>query len=180
MIARPDDKISEFSQTVNYRSDKSIKLLEDYAPPFIIWLCMSISWWKLEWGCSTVQQCIACLTSNHAKTINSSPFSSFFLCPKTQGRQCHWFPFLCMLSWRKRLSFAKKITILYPPACWIVQLHILDNILREGKIKYHCNDNAVERPDPKGLSTLKVHKIENFFDSDFGICVISLLVMSKY
>jgi hypothetical protein len=27
---------------------------------------------------------------------------------------------------------------------------------------------------------LKVHKIENFFDSDFGICIISLLVMSKY
>jgi hypothetical protein len=27
---------------------------------------------------------------------------------------------------------------------------------------------------------LKVHKIENFFDSDFGICVFSLLVMSKY
>ncbi len=27
---------------------------------------------------------------------------------------------------------------------------------------------------------LKVHKIENFFDSDFGICFISLLVMSKY
>jgi hypothetical protein len=29
-------------------------------------------------------------------------------------------------------------------------------------------------------AALKVHKIENFFDSDFGICVISLLVMSKY
>jgi hypothetical protein len=27
---------------------------------------------------------------------------------------------------------------------------------------------------------LKVHKIENFFDSDFGICIISLIVMSKY
>jgi hypothetical protein len=27
--------------------------------------------------------------------------------------------------------------------------------------------------------TLKVHKIENFFDSDCGICVISLLVMHK-
>ncbi len=26
---------------------------------------------------------------------------------------------------------------------------------------------------------LKVHKIEHFFDSDFGICIISLLVMSK-
>ncbi len=25
--------------------------------------------------------------------------------------------------------------------------------------------------------TLKVHKIENLFDSDFGICVISLLVI---
>jgi hypothetical protein len=32
----------------------------------------------------------------------------------------------------------------------------------------------------KKRSCLKVHKIENFFDSDFGICVISLLVMSKY
>jgi hypothetical protein len=30
------------------------------------------------------------------------------------------------------------------------------------------------------VDDLKVHKIENFFDSDFGICVISLLVMSKY
>ncbi len=29
-------------------------------------------------------------------------------------------------------------------------------------------------------TTLKVHKIENFFDSDFWICVISLLVLSKY
>ncbi len=27
---------------------------------------------------------------------------------------------------------------------------------------------------------LKVQKIENFLDSDLGICVISLLVMSKY
>ncbi len=27
---------------------------------------------------------------------------------------------------------------------------------------------------------LKVQKIEKFFDSDFGICIISLLVMSKY
>ncbi len=27
---------------------------------------------------------------------------------------------------------------------------------------------------------LKVHKIENFFDSDFGICVISLLVSRTY
>ncbi len=35
-------------------------------------------------------------------------------------------------------------------------------------------------PTPSALPSLKVHKIENFFDYDFGICVISLLVMSKY
>ncbi len=29
-------------------------------------------------------------------------------------------------------------------------------------------------------STLKVHKIEIFFGFDFEICIISLLVMSKY
>ncbi len=33
---------------------------------------------------------------------------------------------------------------------------------------------------PSFALSLKVHKIENFFDSDFGICVISLLVMSQY
>ncbi len=27
---------------------------------------------------------------------------------------------------------------------------------------------------------LKVHKIENFFGSDFEFCVISLLIMLKY
>ncbi len=30
-----------------------------------------------------------------------------------------------------------------------------------------------------GHAGLKVHKIDNFFVSDFGICVISLLVMYK-
>jgi hypothetical protein len=34
-------------------------------------------------------------------------------------------------------------------------------------------------PALESAHTLKVHKIENFFDSDFGICVISLLVMHK-
>jgi hypothetical protein len=29
-------------------------------------------------------------------------------------------------------------------------------------------------------STLKIHKIEIFFGFDFKICIISLLVMSKY
>jgi hypothetical protein len=29
-------------------------------------------------------------------------------------------------------------------------------------------------------NSLKVHKIENFFGSDFEFCVISLLVMLKY
>jgi hypothetical protein len=30
------------------------------------------------------------------------------------------------------------------------------------------------------LKTLKVHKIENFFGSDFEFCTISLLVLLKY
>jgi hypothetical protein len=30
------------------------------------------------------------------------------------------------------------------------------------------------------IYSLKVHKIEIFFYSDFGICIISLLVMSTY
>jgi hypothetical protein len=33
---------------------------------------------------------------------------------------------------------------------------------------------------PIKVAQCQVHKIENFFDSDFGICVISLIVMSKY
>ncbi len=32
----------------------------------------------------------------------------------------------------------------------------------------------------KATRTLKVHKIEIFFGFDFEICIISLLVMSKY
>ncbi len=34
--------------------------------------------------------------------------------------------------------------------------------------------------EPSETSTLKVHKIENFFGSYFEFCVISLLVMLKY
>ncbi len=33
---------------------------------------------------------------------------------------------------------------------------------------------------PADTVPLKVHKIEIFFGSDFEICIISLLVMSKY
>jgi hypothetical protein len=53
------------------------------------------------------------------------------------------------------------------------------------KIEKHVN-SKVQCLKYVGLSLLlwkdllKVHKIENFFDSDFGICLISLLVMSKY
>jgi hypothetical protein len=41
-------------------------------------------------------------------------------------------------------------------------------------------DTVPRPPPPLPLPSLKVHKIENFFDSDFGIRVISLLVMTKY
>jgi hypothetical protein len=35
-------------------------------------------------------------------------------------------------------------------------------------------------PYGKGVVLVKVHKIEIFFGFDFEICIISLLVMSKY
>ncbi len=40
-------------------------------------------------------------------------------------------------------------------------------------------NNQLKRTSTIRTVQLKVHKIENFFDSDFGICVISLLVMHK-
>ncbi len=43
-----------------------------------------------------------------------------------------------------------------------------------------CEHNADINEDCEALLHLKVHKIENFFDSDFRICVISLIVLSKY
>jgi hypothetical protein len=58
--------------------------------------------------------------------------------------------------------------------------------------KLYVNSPHIKKGDFKGeifdllLFTLinriklKVHKTENFFDSDFGICIISLLVMPKY
>ncbi len=39
---------------------------------------------------------------------------------------------------------------------------------------------TITEPQSAGQKGLKVHKTENFFDSDFGICVFSLLIMSKY
>ncbi len=49
----------------------------------------------------------------------------------------------------------------------------------EENIKVTENGRMNENADSGGSGRLKVHKIENFFDSDFGICVISLLVMHK-
>ncbi len=42
------------------------------------------------------------------------------------------------------------------------------------------NSTEILQINIKDSVGLKVHKIENFFASDFGICDISLLVMSKY
>ncbi len=47
------------------------------------------------------------------------------------------------------------------------------------KAKLNKNVHILTRRAQK-MQSLKVHKIENFFDSDFGICVISLLVISKH
>jgi hypothetical protein len=47
---------------------------------------------------------------------------------------------------------------------------------------FFSNKKGLNRPKKPSHATvpLKVHKIENFFGSDFEFCVISLLVMLKY
>jgi hypothetical protein len=62
---------------------------------------------------------------------------------------------VCILYFLKKSQI--RCTLLYIPLAYICTIC---------GVCVHCH--------------LKVHKIENFFDSDFGICVISLLVMSKY
>ncbi len=66
-------------------------------------------------------------------------------------------------------SFKSKITIsAITVRCDKDSLRSIKDI-----VAFHTGHNF----PPSGV--LKVHKIENFFDSDFGICVISLLVMHK-
>ncbi len=40
--------------------------------------------------------------------------------------------------------------------------------------------SGVEKKNGEGMKGLKVHKIENFFGSEFEFCTISLLVVLKY
>ncbi len=46
-------------------------------------------------------------------------------------------------------------------------------------VNSRVDSNIFTMGNPMPESTLEVHKIENFFDSEFGICVISLLFMHK-
>jgi hypothetical protein len=40
--------------------------------------------------------------------------------------------------------------------------------------------HSFSKAEPEFVNGLKVHKIEMFFGFDFEICIISLLVTSKY
>jgi hypothetical protein len=51
---------------------------------------------------------------------------------------------------------------------------------RKKKDYDRINNNGSKTVIFSNLHGLKVHKIENFFGFDFGICVISFLVKSKY
>jgi hypothetical protein len=79
--------------------------------------------------------------------------------------------------------------------CYAVVLYNLQTILLQQQEKRCCFNiinwavKTMKSPSafgwkknmvPRFAVSLKVHKIKNFFDIDFGICVISLLVMSKY
>ncbi len=62
--------------------------------------------------------------------------------------------------------------------------HYLRNLFNLVLMSLGNADNIVQysipHPTTEMHSTLKVHKIEIFFGFDFEICIISLLVMSKY
>jgi hypothetical protein len=60
---------------------------------------------------------------------------------------------------------------------------IMFNSLQYGKeVTRKTSEKKAEAEflDVIGTKVLKVHKIEIFFGFDFEICIISLLVMSKY
>ncbi len=64
---------------------------------------------------------------------------------------------------------------------WIRTQRVAVAIRRPTELAFQVpSQNYRIRPDPDLQHWLKVHKIENFFGFDFGICVISFLVMSKY
>jgi len=59
-------------------------------------------------------------------------------------------------------------------------LHSLSDQIQNLPNCFTTPNKMISEDDIKGLVSLKVHKIENFFGFDFEICIISLLVMSKY
>ncbi len=65
------------------------------------------------------------------------------------------------------------------PASILYDQDLLCHYCRHGKLCRVCTVHEGYARDRR-YSYLKVHKIENFFASDFGIWDISLLVMSKY
>jgi len=60
---------------------------------------------------------------------------------------------------------------------------VCSNAISKTQIRFRNADRLVRAKVNKNAlksATLKVHKIENLFGSDFEFCVISLLVMLKY
>jgi hypothetical protein len=53
-------------------------------------------------------------------------------------------------------------------------------VLDSARLLRHCMGSLLSFFAPPFCWLLKVHKIEIFFGFDFEICIISLLVMSKY
>jgi hypothetical protein len=88
-------------------------------------------------------------------------------------------------SMRKKLhtrsiaKFPKEVRCILWTSNWAIftlcRVRVRHNFYRSGQ-----PENSSICSDSDSQDWLKVHKIENFFDCDFGICVISLLVMPKY
>jgi hypothetical protein len=95
---------------------------------------------------------------------------------------------------RSKLNTQKTIarnvvTSAYPMVTFSGRSNLADGPFRlnhyDNNLGYYKNSfpSSIAVLNSKNLSVdlgLKVHKIEIFFYSDFGICIISLLFMSKY
>ncbi len=101
-----------------------------------------------------------------SKKDGSSKDSSFFVCCLFSFSSSFFFSFLS--------SFLFSSFLLFSFLSFFLSFSLL--AIPQISTKYRTTQNSAK----SRLAVLKVHKIENFFDSDFGICIISLLVMSKY
>ncbi len=122
---------------------------------------------------SVLHPCIQSVGSDLLPTDQVCPYTSIL-------------SYLCKLCVLMRQKYWPK-NYLYQQGCKMYTINTFTSICLELKrqkmlhLKVRKKSCCVQQKEWKYINfLLKVHKIENFFGSDFEFCVISLLVMLKY